>query len=191
MNSVILTHFLKQLAPPKAKYIEHILDATRAGEPGVNEIFQTLQFRLRDSTWTIAFKALIVTHIMIREGNPEATLRYLAMDYRRVMAFSSYTDGWFRTWAFLFFGTNSQLTHELKVQTQGRNIRTYSSYLVERARSYGKTKQDYVGAASSRLKRLSVDKGLLRETESVQEIIGSLVKCDVSLGSSARQRAKS
>ena len=32
--------------------------------------------------------------------------------------------------------------------------------------------------ASGRLKRLSVDKGLLRETESVQDIITPLVKCD-------------
>ena len=66
------------------------------------------------------------------------------------------------------------------VQTQVRNIRCYSTYLIERARSYGKTKHDYVGGSSGRLKRLSVDKGLLRETESVQEIIHSLVKCDVS-----------
>ena len=66
------------------------------------------------------------------------------------------------------------------MQTQGRNIRCYSTYLIERARSYGKTKHDYVGTASGRLKRLTVDKGLLREAESVQEMIHALVKCDVS-----------
>jgi hypothetical protein len=66
------------------------------------------------------------------------------------------------------------------VQTQGRNIRTYAEYLVQRATSYGATKTDYVRAGEGRLKKLSVDKGLLRETESIQEQIRALLRCDVS-----------
>lgn len=53
-------------------------------------------------------------------------------------------------------------------------------FLIERARSYAKTKYDFVGQGSGRLKRLTVDKGLLRETESVQEMIHALLKCEVS-----------
>lgn len=81
-----------QLAPPKSKYIEHILVATRSGEAGVGEIFRTLQFRLRDSTWTIVFKSLIVLHLMIREGAENATLEYLADNPRKV-AISSFSEG--------------------------------------------------------------------------------------------------
>jgi len=49
-----------------------------------------------------------------------------------------------------------------------------------RAKSYQKPKLDYVISGRDRLKKLTVDKGLLRETESVQEQIAALLKCDVS-----------
>jgi hypothetical protein len=38
---------------------------------------------------------------------------------------------------------------------------------------------DYVRGGEGRLKRLSIDKGLLREAESVQEQIRYLLKCQV------------
>lgn len=66
------------------------------------------------------------------------------------------------------------------VQTQGRNIRSYAEYLVQRASSFGATKIDHVRTGEGRLKRLSVEKGLLRETESVQDQIRALLRCDVS-----------
>jgi phosphatidylinositol-binding clathrin assembly protein len=67
------------------------------------------------------------------------------------------------------------------VQTQGHNIRTYSEYLLRRAIEYGSTRVDYVRGGEGRLKRLSIDKGLLRESESVQEQIRYLLKCQVGL----------
>ena len=67
-------------------------------------------------------------------------------------------------------------------QTQGANIRCYSDYLLERVRGYRDTKTDYVRVGAGKLKKLSVDKGLLRETEAVQNQIGALVKCDVGEG---------
>ncbi len=69
---------LWQAAPPKTKYIEHILVATYSGEAGVGEVFRALQHRLRDSTWTVVFKSLITVHLMIREGSPDVTLAYVA-----------------------------------------------------------------------------------------------------------------
>ena len=66
------------------------------------------------------------------------------------------------------------------MQTQGINIRRYSDYLLEKARGYRDTQTDFVKAGSGRLKRLTVDKGLLRETEAVQEQIRTLLRCDVS-----------
>lgn len=65
------------------------------------------------------------------------------------------------------------------VQTQGHNIRTYTEYLLRRAIEYGATKVDYVRGGEGRLKRLTVEKGLLRECESVQEQIRYLLKCQV------------
>ncbi|KAH8693328.1 ENTH domain-containing protein [Phaeosphaeriaceae sp. PMI808] len=144
-----------KLAAPKSKYVEHILIATHAGEAGVAEIFRALTNRLRDSTWTIVFKSMIIVHLMIREGEPEVTLKYLAQNPHRKLAINSFTE----------------------VQTQGHNIRTYSEYLLRRAVEYGSTKVDYVRGGEGRLKRLTVDKGLLREAESVQEQIRYLLQC--------------
>ena len=79
--------------------------------------------------------------------------------------------GWHDTWQLL--------TRHATVQTQGHNIRTYSEYLLRRAIEYGATKVDYVRGGEGRLKRLSVEKGLLREAESVQDQIRALLKCQV------------
>ncbi|RKF64332.1 putative enth domain-containing protein [Erysiphe neolycopersici] len=93
---------------------------------------------------------------MIREGSPDVTLAYLSRN-RHMLAISSFSD----------------------VQTQGRNIRHYSNYLNERTEAFKETKCDYVRGANGRLEKLTVEKGLLRETESVQHQIKSLLKCDV------------
>lgn len=121
------------------------------------EIFRTLQLRLRDSTWTIVFKALIVVHLMIREGAPEVTLRYVAESPKR-LAISSFAE----------------------VQTQGTNIRRYSEYLLERVKGYRDAKTDFVRSGVGKIRRLTVDKGLLRQTEIVQDQIRALIRCDVS-----------
>lgn len=143
-------------APPKTKYIEHILVATHSGEHGVAEVFRALQNRLRDSTWTVVFKSLITVHLMIREGSPDATLAYLAR-HRNMLAISSFTDA----------------------QTQGRNIRHYAAYLSERSKAYRDTKVDWVRTKETRLEKLPVEKGLLRETEVIQRQLTALLKCDV------------
>ncbi|EXJ95857.1 hypothetical protein A1O1_00982 [Capronia coronata CBS 617.96] len=151
-----------KLAAPKSKYIEPILSATNGGESGVADVFRTLQVRLRDSTWTIVFKSLIVVHLMIREGRPEVTLRYLA-EYPKRLAISSFTEGMY--------------------MTQGANIRRYYEYLLERVKAYRDTKTDYVRSGVGKMRQLTVDKGLLRQTEIVQDQIEALVRCEL-LGNS-------
>jgi hypothetical protein len=49
-----------------------------------------------------------------------------------------------------------------------------------RAKAFNATQTDYVRSGPGRLKRLSVDRGLLRETEVVQKQIRALLRCDVS-----------
>lgn len=93
----------------------------------------------------------------MREGAPNATLEFLAASPRSFMGVNTYTD----------------------VQTQGRNIRHYSDYLLQRVKAYSKTNCDYVRDGEGRVRRLTVDKGLLRETETVQEQIRACIKCDV------------
>ncbi|MCJ1471931.1 hypothetical protein MMC13_000572 [Lambiella insularis] len=145
-----------KLAAPKSKYVEHILVATHAGEAGVEDVFRTLTNRLRDSTWTIVFKGLIIVHLMIREGEPNVTLKYLAESPSK-LAISNFSE----------------------VQVQGTNIRHYYNYVLSRAKAYRDTKLDWVKEGQGRLKRQTIDKGLLRETESVQKQIAALLKCDL------------
>ena len=66
------------------------------------------------------------------------------------------------------------------VQTQGLNIRRYSEYLLERVRAYRDTKTDFVKSGAGKMRRLTVEKGLMRQTEVVQDQIEALVRCDVS-----------
>lgn len=201
MNEHVLRQV--QLAAPKSKYVEAILSATNGGEAGVAEVFRTLTLRVRDSTWTIVFKALIIVHLMIREGQGDVTLRYIAESPKRI-AISSFTEGESETTLphpcfELFWGRHGKmslkmysqvLTNAFSVQTQGANIRRYFEYLLERVRGYENTKADYVKVGAGRMKNLTVDKGLLRETESVQQQIRALVQCDVSCRAHSTEDSK-
>ena len=62
---------------------------------------------------------------------------------------------------------------------QGTNIQNYHIYIMMRAKAYRNTRIDWVREGQGRLKKQTVDKGLLRETEAVQSQIQALVKCDV------------
>lgn len=79
----------------------------------------------------------------------------------------------------MLLGTSFTLADSCTAQTQGRNIRHYSNYLSERSRAYRETKIDWVRAKDPRLEKLTVEKGLLRETEIVQTQLNALLKCDV------------
>ena len=69
---------------------------------------------------------------------------------------------------------------EKSAQVQGSNVRHYYTYLLVRAKAYRDTRLDWVREGQGRLKRQTIDKGLLRETETVQSQISALLKCDVS-----------
>jgi hypothetical protein len=143
-----------KLDPPKAKYIEPILDGTNYPED-LEAILWALSIRLKDSAWTVSYKALIVIHIMIREGAKEATLKYLVHNIRM---FDIVADKGGKSYG----------------------IGRYARYLKERAVQYSKTEVDYVRNKSKtggRLRTLAVEKGLLRECDSVLLQIQALVRC--------------
>ncbi|KAK8034242.1 hypothetical protein PG993_009237 [Apiospora rasikravindrae] len=162
-------------APPKTKYIEHILIATHAGEHAVAEVFRALETRIEIPTWTVVFKALITIHLMIREGalKPNATLEYLGR-HRGIFNNITVTKG----------------------QLQGRNIFNYAKYISERAKVYHDSKSytdsksrrepedrpgiDWVRPEEEhRLDNTTVGGGLLRKTEMVQRLLTALLNCDI------------
>ncbi|ODV97273.1 hypothetical protein PACTADRAFT_66205 [Pachysolen tannophilus NRRL Y-2460] len=164
-----------KLAAPKTKYIEPILIVTHSARNINDEDFRTimraLSVRLQDTAWSVVFKALLVVHIMIREGEGDLTLTYLAKHYKML-----------------------ECTTVSRSAGQGnhgdiRTLKTYSKYLITRSKEFATTKIDYVrderahNAASTnpesggRLRRLTVEKGVLREVESVQRQIDALLRC--------------
>jgi hypothetical protein len=116
----LLTGDACQLAAPKSKYVEHILIATHAGEQGVAEVFRVLQNRLRDSTWTIVFKSLIIVHFMIREGEPNVTLKYLSSSPQRKLAINNFTEGtWIHILYFHLVGEGKRVAGRKEVAGRG------------------------------------------------------------------------
>lgn len=163
-----------KLAPPKPKYIEPILMATAEGEDSdaFQTVVRTLQRRLQDSAWTIVYKSLITLHIMIREGEVDVTIHYLSLHPNMLSCKISNSGG-------QYISNGGSL----------RTLTAYANYLTSRAKEYFGTKHDFiretrspVGSWSSRaavssLRKLSIEKGLLRHIESVQRQIDALVKC--------------
>ncbi|KAK4051349.1 hypothetical protein OIV83_002833 [Microbotryomycetes sp. JL201] len=140
-------------APPKAKYIDPIIQATFNNDGSLQEIVKAISTRLRDTNTTVVFKALIVCHQILRAGSLENTFSYLA---------------------------SSSLPQQL-MQQDAPNLHAYGMYLAARIKSYNNIKRDVIRdksdrRASSRLRNLSVEKGLLRETREVQRMIAALVE---------------
>lgn len=160
-----------KVAAPKPKYIEPILMATSMNHhvllENFNTIMRTLRQRLQDSSWSVVYKALIVIHIMIREGDGDVTLDYLANQAPGML----------------------NLSHSNISRNQGssdvRFIMRYSRYLHTRVKLFGETKVDYVrdervknltDQQGGRLRWLPVEKGLIRELEGLQRQIDALLK---------------
>lgn len=71
------------------------------------------------------------------------------------------------------------------VSEQGENIRDYARYLQVRVQTWRELKYDYAsqrpnGDQSGKLKKLEVEKGLLREVEGISRLVGVLLKCKVA-----------
>ena len=161
-----------KVAAPKPKYIEPILMATSTElsleSDNFSTIMKTLQHRLQDLAWSVVYKALIVIHIMIREGDKDVTLKYLAHKNPNMLSLA--------------------LAPVVKNQAANADVRfivKYSKYLATRVRQFDTTGIDYVRDERSnnstlqsggRLRTLTVEKGLLRELELVQKQIDALLK---------------
>ncbi len=126
-------------------------------------VMVALQSRLGDTAWSIVYKALLVIHIMIREGDGDITLKYLATHLH-------------------FFDLN-----QIKQigSPDSKQLLRYAKYLAVKSKQYGNVGIDYVKDEQTkndggRLRNLSIDKGLLREVESVEKQIRALVNCKFS-----------
>ncbi|WBW71831.1 ENTH/VHS domain protein [Schizosaccharomyces osmophilus] len=146
-----------KLAAPKSKHVELILQATFEDPDTLDTVIQDLCERLKDSSWTIVYKSLIVFHLMLKDGSPGTTIVALSQRPRIL-----------------------EVVRASSLTTQGQNIYNYSRFLSERVKQYGRLGFDYAQAGDAtkkKLKQLTVDKGLMRHIDGIQSQLKRLLKC--------------
>ncbi|KAJ8293445.1 ENTH domain-containing protein C19F8.03c [Rhodotorula toruloides] len=139
-------------AAPKAKYIDPIVQATFNQDGQLQDIVRTLATRLRDPNPTVVFKSLITLHTIMRSGSLDPVFSYLS---------------------------SSSISLSLSGQ-EAANVAAYGHYLASRIKAYGNLKRDVIRdksdrRAANRLRKLTVEQGLLRETREIQRMIAALV----------------
>ncbi|AGO12152.1 AaceriAEL209Wp [[Ashbya] aceris (nom. inval.)] len=145
-----------KMAAPKQKYLKTILAGMDT--PAVfEEIMRTLQVRVGDSAFTVVFKALVVVHVMVREGTKHVTLAYLA----------SHRD---------FFELRGLLQGGAAAHSGVHLVRRYVDYLRTRAAEYGRVECDYVRDGAARLKELGRSTVVLQHVESLETQITALLR---------------
>ncbi|CAI6533778.1 AIS_HP2_G0021080.mRNA.1.CDS.1 [Saccharomyces cerevisiae] len=149
-----------KMAPPKQKYVDPILSGT-SNARGFQEITHALDTRLSDTAWTIVYKAMIVLHLMIQQGERDVTLRHYShnlevFQLRKI----SHTSKW--------------SSNDMKA------LQRYDEYLKTRCEEYGRLGMDHLRDNYSSLKlgsknQLSVDEEL-DHVESLEIQINTLIR---------------
>ncbi|AJS26037.1 Yap1802p [Saccharomyces cerevisiae YJM1385] len=154
-----------KMAPPKQKYVDPILSGTSSAR-GLQEITHALDIRLSDTAWTIVYKALIVLHLMIQQGEKDVTLRHYShnLDVFQLRKIS-HTTKW---------SSNDM-----------RALQRYDEYLKTRCEEYGRLGMDHLRDNYSSLKlgsknQLSMDEEL-DHVESLEIQINALIRNKYSI----------
>lgn len=191
-------------AAPKAKYLDAIIAATWSDDGAVSDVCKALVPRIREPNVIVVFKALLVLHMMIRNGATDNVLGYLSQtDILRLKNVSA------ANW---------------EGYAAPENLQNYAAYLESRIRAYRDLKHDAIRVQSDtnrdmrnstslgggddstnvrgkqqqqqhlappastgptrsktiigrKLRVMTVEKGLLRETKIVHHMIDALVEC--------------
>ena len=130
----------------------------------------------------VVFKGLIVIHSLVRAGCAEHVMPYLSGS--RVLGLDV---------VIASASLRPALTADAPGNDASQNLAKYATYLDRRIRTYGAIKYDIMRDKSerrgerdgikgcNRLRTLSVDKGLLRETTLLEKLMDSLTECKVRL----------
>ncbi|KAK2463621.1 hypothetical protein APHAL10511_004372 [Amanita phalloides] len=186
-------------APPKPKYLDPIIAATWGDEGAVSDVCKALSPRFREPNAIVVFKALIVLHTMMRNGSTDNVLSYLSSsDVLRLRNVSTGNwDGYaapknLQHYA-IYLDSRIRAYRELKhdaIRVQAENNRDLRNSLSieedvqrnikEKERTKGNTNngpQRSKTLMGRKLRSMTVEKGLLRETRIVQKMIDALVEC--------------
>ncbi|TKY86412.1 hypothetical protein EX895_004561 [Sporisorium graminicola] len=158
----------------KPKYIDPIIATTFATDGSLQDVCRALGNRLREPNATVVLKSLVILHTMIRNGEVDNVLSHLSSDIGNIRLRNVFNNSW--------SGYSAPQT-----------LSVYAQYLDERVRAYRELKHDVIrssdrsrahsnGASNSnRLRKLSVEKGLLREVSATQKVASVLMQCSFFL----------
>ncbi|KAG7093957.1 hypothetical protein E1B28_007590 [Marasmius oreades] len=183
-------------APPKAKYLDTIIAATWSEDGAVHDVCKALAPRFREPNIVVVFKALIVLHTMIRNGATDNVLSYLSssevLRLRNVTAgnwegysapqnlqhYALYLDSRIRAYRDVKHDAIRVQAESNRDMRNSNNIEEDNAY---RGRSNGRSNASTPSRSKTivgrKLRVMTVEKGLLRETKAVHNMIDTLVEC--------------
>lgn len=150
--------------PFKVSHLKYLIATTNERNVGISDLFRNISYHLKKNDWIVVFKALALIHLLIREGNSERVLGFLAGNLQ-LLDMQYYRN---------------TLKHPMG-SLQEQNIRNYGYYLHEKASVYRLTKRDWNSQREecvAVIKSMTIDVDILRESELLQRTIDACVSCD-------------
>ncbi|KAG9050414.1 hypothetical protein FS837_005487 [Tulasnella sp. UAMH 9824] len=184
-------------APPKSKYIDPIIAATYSEDGAIHDVCKALAPRFKEPNAIVVFKALIVLHTMIRNGATDNVLQHLSQSDilrlrnvgngqwegyappQNLTKYAQYLDYRIRAYRDLKHDpirVQSENNRDLRAGEMAEDSRRDSLASSSRRTdpSLVSRRQTVVGR---KLRIMTVEKGLLRETKVVQKTIDMLLEC--------------
>jgi hypothetical protein len=147
------------------QYISGLVQATHESDYACSDIAQAIAPRLRDSNSTVVFKALIITHLILRSGNIKNV--YSTWSAKpHLLGLNSVTSG---------HDTAQNLNNYAFYQHT--RLKTYASLGRDAIRDRAERRAEGRGDGGEKLRSLTVEKGLLREVAGLQKLMDTLLDC--------------
>lgn len=157
----------KDAVHPKQKHVDTLTQMTHSG-CSMDELFMHIQDRFSEANWVVSFKALILVHILMYEGNNALIYDHL-IARPHVLDMSRFRDR---------HGTKGVAEFE-----QSKNVRTYASYLYDKVLAYKAIRVDHIvqqkspsGGSQIYIKTPTDIKLMLLEVSTVQKQLHSVLK---------------
>ncbi|KAI9433517.1 AP180 N-terminal homology domain-containing protein [Lactarius indigo] len=188
--------------PPKSKYVDPIIAATSSEDGAIHDVCKALSPRFREPNSIVVFKALIVLHTMVRNGATDNVLQYLSSSDvlrlknvsggqwesynapKNLQHYALYLDTRIRSYRDLIHDairvqaeTNRDMRLSMSLEEDGRLARnqTFEDSTRKAQPSGGISRSKTI--MGRKLRVMTVEKGLLRETKVVQKLLDALLEC--------------
>ncbi|KAF9644178.1 ANTH-domain-containing protein, partial [Thelephora ganbajun] len=178
-------------AVPKSKYLDTLIAATYSEDGSVHDVCKALAPKFKEPNAIVVFKALLTLHTLIRNGSTDNILAYLSNgDMLRLKNVSApnWEAGYhapenlsnYATYLDTRIRAFRDLKHDaIRVQSEtNRDMRNSAAIEDDSLKRGGTPLSDRRKTIVGRkLRIMTVEKGLLRETKVVQKMINALCEC--------------